>query len=213
MAKLSKENALLGVQTGIIKAHENYEDMAGISLYYAPEYLVTVSIANKIKSLGECWVTLEGNVDETIRLSGSKRTGRPRSTIRKDGRFDVVLWFANGVPRAVIEVKHPLYLPTDAFRKDILRMRDVLVSNRKAGGSIEFCSLGFWMDAENPQRKHQSPEHRIQERYDRLVEEAKTLVSKESDITVRLSEQPIIKPYISEAGEPCAWAACCITLE
>jgi len=213
VAKLSKQKVISGIHKGIIKAHKSYEDMSGLSLYHAPEYLLTVSVANNIKTEGACWVTLEDNVDQTLNHAEIKHTGRPRSGLRKNGRFDIVLWLANGMPRAVIEVKHPLYQPTDVFLKDIRRMRDVLIASRRSGGSIEFCSLGFWMDAGKPQRKHQSPEHRIEERYQRLLDVANDVVKNESDLVVRQSDYPVIESCNSETGDPWAWAACSITLQ
>ena len=213
MSKISKLSVLDGVQEGIVEAYASYMEMSGLTLYDAPEYFLTVAIAKKIKSLGNCWVTLEDNVHSTLGHANSKYIGRPRAGIRRNGRFDIVLWLKKGLPRAIIEVKHPLYQPIDVFVKDIERLRDVIVTSRRATGTFEFGCLGFWMDAANPHRKHNSPEHRIEERFNRLVEVAGNCVAGKSELTVRRTETPTIISSQTENGESWAWGACCITIE
>lgn len=93
---------------GIQKAHRDYYELSGGNwLWQAPEYLSTTYIFREIARITNrpFFITLEKNVRETIEDAGGLKPGRPRKLLRLDGRYDIVLWWGNGTPRAVIEVK------------------------------------------------------------------------------------------------------------
>ena len=92
----------------ISKAHKQYFRLSGgLWLWEAPEYFVTTSIFREIATLSSrsYYITLEHGVRDTIDDAGGLMPGRPRQSLRIDGRYDIVLWWANGTPRAVMEVK------------------------------------------------------------------------------------------------------------
>ena len=94
---------------GIARAQKDYSSWAGGDwLWNAPEYMLTTYIAREIASAPNRGhsVTLENNARQAIRDAGGIGKGRTSAKLRLDGRFDVVLWQANGYPRAVIEVKN-----------------------------------------------------------------------------------------------------------
>ena len=93
---------------GISKAQKEYEDWTGgYWLWEAPEYMVTTYIARQISTISDkaFYLTLENNVRDGIRDAGGA-SGRPRKALRFNGKFDILLWWANGTPRAIIEVKN-----------------------------------------------------------------------------------------------------------
>lgn len=93
---------------GISKAQREYEDWTGgYWLWEAPEYMVTTYIARQISTISDrtFYLTLENNVRDGIRDAGGGK-GRPRNALRFNGKFDILLWWANGTPRAIIEVKN-----------------------------------------------------------------------------------------------------------
>lgn len=217
MTRSSKQSICEGVQHGIIDAHKGYASLAGHeTLYYAPEYMLTVAVAKRLKRLGGSWVTLESNVDETMAWAESKYIGRPRDGLRKDGRFDIVLWNPESTrrepkPRAIVEIKHRLYQPTDVFLQDIERLRDAILTSRRSAGSLEFGCFGFWTGSDMPIRKHDSATHRIEELFSRLVEAANKCVLQKSDLRVRPMRMKTKNGTGSD--EPWAWGAGCIVIE
>lgn len=94
---------------GISKAQIDYETLSGgYWLWKAPEYLVTTYIARHISTINyrTFYLTLENNVTSGIKDAGGWGKGRLRKDLRPDGKFDMLLWWANDKPRAVIEVKN-----------------------------------------------------------------------------------------------------------
>ena len=93
---------------GISKAQKDYEDWTGgYWLWEAPESMVTTYIARQISAISDksFYLTLENKVRDGIRDAGGA-SGRPRKALRFNGKFDILLWWANGTPRAIIEVKN-----------------------------------------------------------------------------------------------------------
>ena len=96
---------------GIAEAHRDYHSWTdGRWLWEAPEYLLTTYIAKKISSITDegFLLTLENNVSSAIQDAGGLSRGRPQAALRPKGRYDILLWWANGTPRAVIEVKNQI---------------------------------------------------------------------------------------------------------
>ena len=96
---------------GISKAQIDYQSWSGYpafkSPFAVPEYLMTTYIAKEIFDRGKHshYITLEHNTARAVKDAGGQRRGRPRHDLRPKGRFDILLWYANGYPRAIIEVK------------------------------------------------------------------------------------------------------------
>ena len=109
---------------GIARAQDDYESWTGGSwLWEAPEYLVTSYIAREIATVEDYpyYLTLESGVKDALDYAGG-RSGRPRLALRRDGRFDILLWWGgkDERPRTVIEVKNQVYgfstIATDVAR-------------------------------------------------------------------------------------------------
>ena len=113
---------------GISKAQKEYEDWTGgYWLWEAPEYMVTTYIARQISTISDksFYLTLENNVRDGIRDAGGA-SGRPRKALRFNGKFDILLWWANGTPRAIIEVKNQV-TGFSKIKDDVSRISAALI--------------------------------------------------------------------------------------
>ncbi len=204
---ISKKNVIESVLKGIEQASDDFCKISGWeSLWYAPEYFLTCSIARELASHEKGELTIEDCVRGTMEVAGSNGPGRPRNGLRKNGRFDLVLWWKGGTPRAVIEVKHPLYARSTVFIADIIRIRDALVASQRNGGSIKFGGLAFWTGA-NRSEKNKDIEKRINNIKVALEESAAKLVKDE--FIVKIHHGQIHKVDDAKWG----WAAFFLTIE
>lgn len=109
MSKVSYKTVRGKILDGIQHSTRLYKSWSNDwPFYYAPEYLMTIEIARKIRGIRkwELWTTPEWSVRETLSEAKGMRQGRPESALRLQGRYDIVVWRANNTPRFVIEVKH-----------------------------------------------------------------------------------------------------------
>lgn len=146
MSKITKDELLKATLDGIIKAYKTYFKWSGEQwLWNAPEYLLTVKIAENIANIDKSkFVTLEDNVKTTLAHAGAVGQGRTSSKLRGNGRFDIVVWWAKTDPRAVIEVKHRVYMYQN-IEEDINRICHTL--KRKSNNSSINCGImAFYMD-------------------------------------------------------------------
>jgi hypothetical protein len=144
---LTKEELISNTLSAIVDTHETYLEWSGNEwLWNAPEYLLTVKIAEKIANIDKNkFVTLEDNVEKTLNNSNAKGKGRISSKIRANGRFDIVVWWAKGDPRAIIEVKHRVYKFAN-IEEDVNRICETL--KRKSFESSIRCGLiAFYMNS------------------------------------------------------------------
>lgn len=108
------------VLEGISSAFKQWEDMSGGEwLQTAPEYLVTVNVAEVLRKsipATQRTIWLEHGVANALKQAGGKQPGRKAELLRIDGRIDIVLAHANQKPRTVIEIKCPIWQPNNAGR-------------------------------------------------------------------------------------------------
>lgn len=174
---VAKKEVFEAVLGGIEQASSDYTEMSGWhSLWYAPEYFLTVSVARQISQLGGCYLTLEDSVRDTMKIAGAIGRGKPRNGLRKDGRFDIVLWWQSDMPRAVIEVKHALLSPNEVFAKDIIRIRDVIAANQRNEGKFQFGGLAFWTWVDEKESDQDNLDERIEANTKALKKAASDLV-------------------------------------
>ncbi len=118
-------------------------------LSFAPEYFLTVKIAEKISKINkDKYITLEDNVKKTLDISNAKGRGKISTGTRANGRYDIVIWSGgdDGRPRAIIEVKNCVR-NFNKIEEDILRVCDSL--NRKAANStptLKYGLIAFYID-------------------------------------------------------------------
>ena len=114
-------------------------------LWNAPEYLITVKIAENIAKINKNqYITLEDNVDYILDISNAKDNGKAHNKVRANGRTDIVLWWANGTPRAIIEVKNSVFR-LNKISKDIDRIQEIL-KTKKDKTTLQFGLIAFYID-------------------------------------------------------------------
>jgi len=162
----------------ITNAHNEYLKWTnGEWLWNAPEYLLTVKIAESIANLEKNkFVTLEDNVDYILGHANAKGRGRIHSDIRKSGRFDIVLWWAGGAPRAVIEVKNGVHI----FKKiedDVKRIQKVL-KRKSENSKFQFGIIAFYIS----QQYKKSAKEQLQKQIDNIFGQVKKTVESDFEI-------------------------------
>lgn len=144
-SQLSMDEVAYSALRAIKKSHEEYSIWSdGEWLWNAPEYLLTVNIAKELNIIKKNkYITLEDNVRKTMEIANATGAGRMHRNLRKDGRFDIVLWWAGGTPRAVIEVKNCVYTYKD-IKIDVTRIKELL--KRKIDLSdFQFGLIAFYI--------------------------------------------------------------------
>lgn len=143
-AQISIAEIAKGALKGIVKAQKEYEKWSGGEwLWCAPEYFSTIFVAQEIAKLeGSKYVTVENGARSAIDDAGAMGRGRLHSKIRANGRFDILLWWADETPRAPIEVKCQV-AGIDKIKADLQRIEKVLHRN-KADSSFQFGMVVFY---------------------------------------------------------------------
>lgn len=138
---ISRDEVIEKTLSGIVKAQQDYEAWSGgLWLWEAPEYMLTTYIAREICTIeGSYSLTLESNVKETVENAGGTGRGGLHEAVRPSGRFDITLYWGNGCPRAVIEVKNQVAIAAD-MKKDIIRVKNLL--RRK--NTFQFGLVAFY---------------------------------------------------------------------
>ncbi|MBU0594254.1 MAG: type I restriction enzyme HsdR N-terminal domain-containing protein [Gammaproteobacteria bacterium] len=144
-------------------AHEKFSNFSGYgSLLSAPEYYLTSRIAESLHDADLGYVTLEHHVREVMTTGGGLKRGQPTRALRLDGRADIVLWNGDDTPRAIIEIKHPLYEYTVPAEKDIQRIKASFSSGKEGLHSLTDGVFAFWTGTNAPKRKDSSAKERLE---------------------------------------------------
>jgi hypothetical protein len=169
---ISIEKIIEATLDGIDESMNVYQKWSGGEwLWNAPEYLITVKIAENIANIdGNKYITLEDNVDYILDLSNAKGKGQTSDLARPNGRSDIVLWWAGGTPRAIIEVKNAVF-GFDKISQDIDRIQEVLKS-KKLDTSLQFGLIAFYIDREY---KRGNAKENIQKRIYNIYDEIKAI--------------------------------------
>ncbi|MGD9623986.1 MAG: hypothetical protein AB7U51_04945 [Arcobacter sp.] len=171
------QNELIdAIQSGIIDSHETYLKWSYDEwLWNAPEYLMTVKIAQKIDEIDKNkFITLEDNVEKILDIANAKGRGKLPTKIRSNGRFDIVVWWANGHPRAIIEVKNSVYKFAN-IEEDIIRICKTL--NRKSADSkIQYGFIAFYIC--NAYKNN--AKEKLFNKINKIYEQAKKLILEEN---------------------------------
>jgi len=166
--KILKKNIIESTLNGIDESMNVYQEWSdGEWLLHAPEYFIVVKIAENISKLyGKKYITLEDNVETILNIAKAK--GSKSNVIRKNGRFDIVIWGRKGRPRVIIEVKNSVYRKSK-IEEDIKRIKEVL-QRKKSNSTIEFGLIAFYVSREYKTKK---AKQRLEEKMNSLFKEIK----------------------------------------
>lgn len=190
------------VLDGFVEAQENYESWSGgFWLWQAPEYLISSTVAKRIANLdGPKYITLEHGARSALKEAGAKSKGRLPRDIREKGRVDILLWWGNDTPRAVIEIKNQN--PEKAqYEKDIKRIAG-FVGRNKDESSLQFGIFAFYESAVDGDRK--TAVEKIQDRIKTRYEKSIVVVGSSCIITKNVTNIHKV--------EDSAWAAVCLLI-
>ncbi|QBJ79592.1 hypothetical protein [Aquitalea sp. USM4] len=130
---------------GIENAQNSYNEMSGSWVCWGPEYFITTEIARSLATLeGTKYITLENGTYAALTDANATGRGKFHPDIRIEGRVDIVLWWANGTPRAVIEVKNNVRNKSN-YESDIKRIQTILARKRDQS-SLKFGVFAFYTD-------------------------------------------------------------------
>ena len=188
---------------GVASAQNEYCNMSGGDwVCWAPEYFITTTIARCLhQAKGSKYVTIENGAYDALDYAGAVGKGRLHGDIRSNGRFDLLLWWAKGDPRAVIEVKNRVFNKTQ-YQSDLKRITGVL-KRKKSQSSIEFGAFAFYTAADDSssKRSHEILEQRIET----IKNNAQEIVGDDFKATLHISDIVI--------EDTSSWFAGCILVE
>lgn len=140
---ISIEDVVSSSLKGVVAAQKAYEAWSDEWLWAAPEYFTTVFVAKELGKLPSSkYVTLENSATAAIESAGAKGRGKLHSKMRANGRFDILLWWSNGTPRAPIEVKCQV-LEFKKIQADVSRISTV-INRKKEQSTIGFGLVVFY---------------------------------------------------------------------
>lgn len=165
------------IQDGIKSAFDEWKDMSGDWLNSAPEYLVSVHIAQKIRAgiePGKRTIFLEPSVSETLTRAGAVQPGPNAAKLRASGRYDIVVGQGNFRPRAVIEVKSPMIHPMHkSMINDLNRLCRTLLQKKKST-QIHSALMAIYVPSRTPNKIDISARDRLQRKWlDQLPQKLK----------------------------------------
>ena len=179
---------------GISKAQKEYEDWTGgCWLWEAPEYVVTTYIAKQISTIDRpFYLTLENKVRDGLKDAGGGK-GRPRKDLRFNGKFDILLWWANGTPRAIMEVKNQVP-GFSKIKDDVSRISAAL----KRQNTIRCGFIAYYTSLTDGERK--PAKNRVETRVDRVEADVKVFTNKNA-LRLKRYSRKVVK------DEDSAWTA------
>ena len=137
----TKEIASAGVR-GVHAAVRQYGRLSGdASLRRTPESFIRDNIAKAIRKVTRR-VTIEAPVYATLQHAGAELRGAPPRN--RMGRIDIVAWWENRAPRALVEVKK-LY-QRNALAADVRRLRQLV----GRGGATRTGLIVAYTSAKSP---------------------------------------------------------------
>ncbi len=147
--QIDQSRLFQAILNGVKNAQDFYEDCSGGHwLWEAPEFLISTHIAQSVSKLkGSALVTLESNVRSALSDAAAKSRGAPPTKLRSNGRFDLVIWWGGGTPRAAIEVKNQVVSYSQIY-KDVERIQS-LVKRKSDSTTFQFGAIVFYTSAQD----------------------------------------------------------------
>ena len=191
-------NAMIG---GGEKAVSEFRLISGGEWFdEAPEYFLTTHVASSVKSFNSTCSLLEVSVGSSRKEAGASRRGRPADHERRNGRFDIVVYWSNDNPRGAVEIKSPIWSATEQqIQPDIDELCATLSANKDS--TFQFCSFVYYASVAEPERKHDNASQRLRDLLCRIEDKASELAKKHGvdNLSIRGSI------HRGENGEDGAW--------
>jgi len=188
---------------GFKEAQRSYEKWSGgYWLWQAPEYLISSSVAKSIAGLeGAKYITLEHGATSTLEDAGAKGKGRLPGNIREKGKVDILFWWGDGSPRAVIEIKNQIY-SKDQYEKDIKRI-GAFLSKNKEQSSLQFGIFAFYESAEDGPIK--SSREKVTDRVNKIYKNCREILDGGYEVSLKMTDIHTI--------DDSSWVAACLLIK
>lgn len=212
--QVSRTTLRHAVLAGIRDAYRIHKQTSRRRFGHAPEYWVTTMIARRLGKVAPgCGVELETSVREVMKEARASLPGRVPEWLRIDGRFDIVLWWkSKAVPRALIEVKHPVRKgAVPSVIKDAHRLLTAL----RRGASeklLDWACLAFYCQSSPKASKKRSTARAEINGNSRYLRGKVRELDKDKAFKVRLLENRLITDASANGKEVRYGKACCITI-
>jgi hypothetical protein len=184
---------------------KEYDPLNETKLSDTPEYFITVNSFKKLsKEFGYNDVTMEWNVEAALNdikeksgLKG-KKPGRPFSGLRRNGRFDIVLW-KEQFPLGVIEIKKDIWT-NDKYRSDIERIRAILKLVQHFDKNYKMNAFfSFYLEREDDHVRSNKADIKIRKFLEGMKEHVDEILKDEFDFTIERGK------FLRYEGEIKAW--------
>ena len=183
---------------GVIAAQKAYAEWSDEWLWMAPEYLTTVYVGMKLaETVGKNQVTLEHGTRSAMKDAGAKGRGNLHRSIGGNGRFDILLWTKDGMPKAPIEIKVQV-TNSRKIMADVQRIEKVLI-RKKDTSSFSFGMIVYYISLIDSTKGKSSARDKIERRNIKILDDVREEVGATCLVTNNVSE------IISENDS--AWAA------
>lgn len=162
---------------GGVKAYNEYYMLSGgFWLHNAPEYFLTTHAALALKKFDSTTLALEVSVKESRKEANAVKNGRPSGGERRGGRYDIVLYRADGKPRGCLEVKSRIFsVDRKRLVPDFVRLCKTL--NSKSRSSIQFSGLLFYSSISEPKQGSDNEKQRL----GKLIQRVSNLAKESTD--------------------------------
>ena len=156
---------------GAEKSCKTYLNLAGYAFPgYAPESFIQAGAFQQLKGFSTTHAVLEESVISTITFADRGRKGPKKTPVRK-GRYDIVVYWGGGKPRAAIEVKSPMNaMDKQKYEKDFDRL--IHTVRGTVGNTIQFTSFLFLTVKKGPKMDFLNAKQAIDALVFRLIAEA-----------------------------------------
>jgi len=137
----------------------------------APEYFLTTFVASSVSSSKSTYSLLEVSVNNSRKEAIALRRGRPANHERRNGRFDIVVYWANDKPRGAVEVKSPIRSVTEQqIKPDIDELCSALSASKNS--TFQFGAFIYYAIVTEPKRIHDNASQRLRDLLERIDSKA-----------------------------------------
>ncbi len=200
---------IIEIIRGLRDAEESYKKWITQNYWNEPpEFVSTVSIANRLCENLEYAVTLEDGIGGVLKNT-KQRPGKTKSSLNRSGRFDIVVWGEEDYgPIGVIEVKKVRNF-SEPVKSDLHRICSTLDKSK----TIEWGLLAFttrWWP-----KKTLNSYDRLTTKMDTVFENIEDFIANERDVdfsnkTIQRHPGDVVVTWDYDSGHPYeqfAWRA------
>ena len=196
MAQVTRERLLDAIIQGIKKAQQDYDKMSDTWVWQGSEYWITTYVARALwKVSGDGTVVVEGRSGAVHEEAGKRKKGRPL-LLAQNKRYDIVIYYKNESPRAVIEIKNQ-----QGNARVIDDVKRVIAALKTA--QLNFGAVGYYIAKGDDEK---------QSALKKVREFAKNIEDKATELAGAYQFSAYSKEY-SSVEDDSAWLAGCIVIE